>query len=212
MNQQFIEQKKQIDDQQGDLGCQKKELEDLKNEEIQLESKIASAKTEAEQAAKNATDTQLEISQIRAKHVELEEYERRVNDMITDYDYAINNQDIVKIASLLPRSITPPPFVALGSQTTDEFNVSKAEFTADPFAGEDPFKGFQTIFLYQRVLISLFLSDEPFNSRKAVDAFGSDNFANFDAFGNGAMKSGVSSVIWIRFKELGFYLYGYVPI
>ena len=141
LNQQFNDEKKKIDDQQGDLSTKQKEFEDLKNEEIQLESKLASSKAQAESEAKNATDTQLEISQIKANHVELEEYERRVTDMISDYDHAINSQDIVKIASLLPRSITPPPFVAVESQTIDEFNVSKAEFNADPFAGEDPFNG-----------------------------------------------------------------------
>src|SRR5699024_1420975 len=128
-------------DQEGDLGTKRKEFEDLKNEEIRLESKLVSSKNEAEQASKNATDTQLEISQLRTNYVELEEYERRVNEMINDYDCAINNQDIVKIASLLPRSITPPPFVALESQTLDDLNVSKDEFNSDPFAGEDPFKG-----------------------------------------------------------------------
>ena len=142
LNTQYLEQKKKINDQEGDLSSKQKEFEDLKNEEIRLESKLATSKNEAEQASKNATDTQLEISQIRANFVELEEYERRVKEMISDYDGAINNQDIVKIASLLPRSITPPPFVALESQTIDEFNVSKAEFNSDPFAGEDPFKGF----------------------------------------------------------------------
>ena len=105
------------------------------------------SKNEAEQASKNATDTQLEISQIKTNFVELEEYERRVNEMINDYDYAINHQDIVKIASLLPRSITPPPFIIQESQTVDDFNISK-EFTADPFAGEDPFKGFFILFKY----------------------------------------------------------------
>lgn len=138
MNKQYLEQKKNIDDQEGDLTLKRKEFEDLKNEEVRLESKLTLAKSEAEQASKNATDTQLEISQTKTNFMELEEYERRVNEMISDYDHAIENQDIVKIASLLPRSITPPPFVALEFQTIDEF---KAEFNADPFAGEDPFKG-----------------------------------------------------------------------
>ncbi|XP_017461251.1 PREDICTED: epidermal growth factor receptor substrate 15-like 1, partial [Rhagoletis zephyria] len=165
LNKQYLEQKKKIDEQDGDLNLKRKEFEDLKNEEARLESKLTLSKGEAEQASKNATDTQLEISQIKTNYVELEEYERRVNEMISDYDHAIENQDFVKIASLLPRSITPPPFVELESAGLDEF---KAEFNADPFAGEDPFK------------------DDPFNSAKAADAFGaSDNFANFDAFGNG---------------------------
>lgn len=140
LNQQYLDQQKKIEEQEGDLVSKRKEFEDLKNEEVRLESKLALSKNEAEQASKNATDTQLEISQIKTNFVELEEYERRVNEMLSDYDYAMNNQDIVKIASLLPRSITPPPFVALESQTIDDINVSK-EFNSDPFAGEDPFKG-----------------------------------------------------------------------
>lgn len=172
LNKQYLEQKKKIDEQDGDLNLKRKEFEDLKNEEARLESKLTLSKGEAEQASKNATDTQLEISQIKTNYVELEEYERRVNEMISDYDHAIENQDFVKIASLLPRSITPPPFVELESAGLDEF---KAEFNADPFAGEDPFK------------------DDPFNSAKVADPFGaSDNFANFDAFGNGTSNKGDS--------------------
>ncbi|KAI2797941.1 Calcium ion binding [Blomia tropicalis] len=163
LNKQFIEQKKSIEEQEVDLGSKKKEFEELKNEEVSLESKLSLSKSEAEQASKTATDTQLEISQIKANVVELEEYERRVNEMLSDYDYAINNHDIVKIASLLPRSITPPPFVAMDAQPIDDLNVSK-EFSSDPFADEDPFK-----------------DEDPFHSNKAPQ----DNFANFDAFENG---------------------------
>lgn len=151
LNKQFIEQKKSIEEQEVDLGSKKKEFEELKNEEVSLESKLSLSKSEAEQASKTATDTQLEISQIKANVVELEEYERRVNEMLSDYDYAINNHDIVKIASLLPRSITPPPFVAMDAQPIDDLNVSK-EFSSDPFADEDPFKGlilfFENIYFY----------------------------------------------------------------
>lgn len=183
LNKQYLEQKKKIDEQDGDLNLKRKEFEDLKNEEARLESKLTLSKGEAEQASKNATDTQLEISQIKTNYVELEEYERRVNEMISDYDHAIENQDFVKIASLLPRSITPPPFVELESAGLDEF---KAEFNADPFAGEDPFKGMASHWYSQWFIGSKFRLDDPFNSAKAADPFGaSDNFANFDAFGNG---------------------------
>ena len=131
-----MDEKKKIDEQNTDVSSKRQEFETLKSEEVRLESKLTLTKSDAEQVAQSVTDTQLEISQIKTKSVELEEYERRVNDMVADYDQSIQNNDVIRIASLLPRSITPPTFLDADSTLED----IKTDF-ADPFAGEDPFKG-----------------------------------------------------------------------
>ena len=154
MNVQYLDEKKKIDEQNTDISSKRQEFDTLKSEEIKLESKLTLTKSDAEQVAQGVTDTQLEISQLKTKSVELEEYERRVNDMISDYDQSIRNNDIIRIASLLPRSITPPPF--LDADTT--LDDIKADFT-DPFAGEDPFKGEKAVVLLNALglIINLFL-------------------------------------------------------
>ncbi|OTF70422.1 hypothetical protein BLA29_012202, partial [Euroglyphus maynei] len=108
LDKQFSEQKKNIDDQESDLNLKKQEFEQLKAEETVLETKIEAAKKELERTTKLAADTQLEISQIKANTMELDEYERRFNETIYDYDNAISNADYANITSLLSRSITPP--------------------------------------------------------------------------------------------------------
>ncbi|KAH7637859.1 epidermal growth factor receptor substrate 15-like 1 [Dermatophagoides farinae] len=167
LNKQYNEQKKNIDDQESDLNSKKQEFEQLKSEETVLETKIESAKKELERTTKLAADTQLEISQIKANTVELDEYERRFNETIYDYDNAISNADYANITSLLSRSITPPVLLTEEQHgKVLDSTLDEDQFNSDPFAGEDPFK------------------DDPFGSNKtANDAFGSDNFANFDAFG-----------------------------
>lgn len=140
LNLQMLEQKKNIDQQKGELNNKGKELDSLKTEEAELEHKIIESKSEADQVFKNAADTQLEISSLRTNLLELEEYKRRVDTLMQDYDAAITHLDYVKIAALLPRNITPPPFLSEADQSLHDLNSSKPEFSSDPFAGEDPFK------------------------------------------------------------------------
>lgn len=179
LNKQYIEQKKGIDGQETDLLSKKKEFEQLKQEEVILETKLTKTKGEFENISELATKTQLQISHIKANQIEIDEYERRFNDISYDYDNAISNADYAKITTLLARSITPPAILnedldLTNEQNNDEF---KAEFNSDPFAGEDPFKddpfGSKTS-----------ANPEPSTTANAAAAFGSDNFANFDAFSN----------------------------
>lgn len=136
-SQQLEEQKSKVGQQEGELVAKRKELEELKGEESQLEAKLEAYKKETEFTAKNVGDTQLEISHIKTKLMELEEYDRRLNDGITELDISISSKDIMKINNLLPRTITPPLIEA--EQQNNGF--SSNEFPSDPFAGEDPFKG-----------------------------------------------------------------------
>ncbi|XP_054161336.1 epidermal growth factor receptor substrate 15-like 1 [Oppia nitens] len=190
LSQQLNEQKVKVETQEKELTFKRKELEDLKSEELKLESHLESFRKESQLAAKTAGDTQLEISQIRTKIVELEEYERRVNDSINDMDSALSSQDIIKISNLLPRTLTPPliesesqnynqnGFNAFQNESDIKGNIS--EFSNDPFAGEDPFK-----------------AEDPFKSdNRSDDPFTSSGFANFgpqeaskevfDPFGTGS--------------------------
>lgn len=117
-----------------------------------METKIESAKKELERTTKLAADTQLEISQIKANTVELDEYERRFNETIYDYDNAISNADYANITSLLSRSITPPVLLTEEQHGKAlDSTLDEDQFNSDPFAGEDPFKGLSEssiLFLY----------------------------------------------------------------
>lgn len=132
----MLEQKKKVEEEENDLKSKSKEFMALREEEVQLENNLNTAKNEMETITKSAAETQLEISHIKADMLELDEYKRRVNEMLDDFDNAIASYDYAKIASLLPRSITPPPFLA-----DADFDDSKLDFNSDPFAGDDPFKG-----------------------------------------------------------------------
>ncbi|CAG2162616.1 unnamed protein product [Oppiella nova] len=190
LSQQLNDQKTKVETQESELSAKRKELDELKSEEAKLESQLDSLKRESQMVSKNAGDTQLEISQIGTKIVELEEYERRVNDAINEYNSALSTQDLVKISSLLPRTLTPPliepeprvhnGFNAFANESTITTGTA-SEFTTDPFAGEDPFK------------------EDPFKSDNRVDdPFASNNFANFgtpeapkvafDPFGTGSFS------------------------
>lgn len=143
LNRQYNEQKSSIDNQENDLNLKKKEFENLKEEETILETKLETSKNDLDQISKTAAETQLEISQIKAKFLEIDDYERRFNEMMFDYDNAISNADYAKITSLLPKNLTPPEILSEEFQIIEE--TFKDEFSSDPFAGEDPFKGFWII-------------------------------------------------------------------
>ncbi len=201
LSQQLNEQKLRVDSQESELISKRKELDDLKLEESKLELKLDSYKREAENASKIAGNTQLEISHIRTKLMELEEYERRLNDAITNIDSAVSSNDIFKINSLLPRTITPPINETLNPVNQNGFNafesdtfgqkqtvLKSSEFVSDPFAGEDPFKGLISISFNlnsslkrTNLKIDWFVTEEdPFKSDDRVsDPFSSQGFANF---------------------------------
>jgi len=146
MNLQLEEQKKKIEVQESEFNSKRKELDHLRGEESQLEMKLESYRREIDSSSKSIGDTQLEISQNKTQLLEMEEFEKRLSDGISDFDTALTNNDIMKINSLLPRSITPP-IIETQNQTSsnnefesDSFAQKEGDFSSDPFAGEDPFK------------------------------------------------------------------------
>lgn len=196
LSQQLTENKTKVESQESELSAKRKELDDLKSEESKLESQLDYYRKETETASKNAGDTQLEIIQIKTKIIELEEYERRVSDAINDFDSALSAQDLVKISNLLPRTITPPLIETLSGanqngftrfedqpfdQKSSDHMITAPEFTTDPFADEDPFKGLlkkKFRFIFIEFLIS---EDDPFKNEGREDPFASTGFANFSS-------------------------------
>ena len=193
LSQQLTEQKTKVEFQESELSAKRKEVEDLKTEESKLESQLEEYRRETETASKNAGDTQLEMSQIKTKIMELEEYERIVSDAINDFDSALSAQDLVRISNLLPRTFTPPlieghtgangfkafesePF---GQNPKDVRDIS--DFTTDPFADEDPFKGKQRLILkFLHSFGHSFPTEDPFKDTDN-DPFASTGFANFSS-------------------------------
>lgn len=117
----------------------------MRSEEQQLETKLDTYRRELATVSKNVGDTQLEISQVKTKLVEFEEYERQLGDGTNDLEVAITTSDAMKLNSLIARTITPPEVETLQANKgfDDEFkqkDSSDTGFSSDPFAGEDPFK------------------------------------------------------------------------
>ena len=89
--------------------AKKKELEDLRSEEANLQSKLTGYKKEAEKLSHNMGQIQLQISQSKATLVTLEEYKRQLTEGMADLKTAVGNKDYHKLNSLLVRPISPPP-------------------------------------------------------------------------------------------------------
>lgn len=72
-----------------------------------------------DQLSANLANSQLQISQYKAKTVPLEEYEKQLDQALSELELAISSRDIQKLNSLLSRPITPP---------TSEITVSNNVF------------------------------------------------------------------------------------
>lgn len=154
-----------MESEEKEMLVKKKELDQLKNEETLLVSKLNACKKDVDNLSSNLGQTQLQISQVKTQLVSLEEFEHQLTESSKDLTAAIASKDFHNLTKLLSRPLTSPPElesvslssrfqfmkpsipfqepVASGGFESDPFknaNVS-SQFTSDPFAGEDPFQG-----------------------------------------------------------------------
>lgn len=108
--------KKTVEDQRArvkadeeEMISKKKELNQIRSEESNLQSKLAFLKKEMEQLSSTSGQIQLQISQVKALLVSLEEYEIQLKEGTADLEAAISGNEIHKLNTLLARPITPPP-------------------------------------------------------------------------------------------------------
>lgn len=143
----LVDQKVTVEGQETEMLAKRQELDQLRSEEASLQSKLGIFKQDVDSLSQNLGQTQIHISQVKTKLLHLEEYERQLNEGVVDLDTAITNTDYHKITTLLVRPITPPPDLIEAKSGfdvdpfRDGFPSLTKEFSADPFSGEDPFKG-----------------------------------------------------------------------
>jgi len=106
---QLEEQKVVVDGQETEVVSKKKEIEQLKSEEGQLQGKLTLYKNDVDILSHNLGQTQLQISQVKAKLLILEEYEQQLESGTSDIDAAITSSDLSRLNTLLSRPVTPPP-------------------------------------------------------------------------------------------------------
>ncbi|XP_043678663.1 epidermal growth factor receptor substrate 15-like 1 isoform X1 [Vespula pensylvanica] len=98
LRQQAEEQESVLHAQEEELNSKRQELEGLRQEEQQLEQQQHKSRDQLNELTKNLQDTQLQISQAKAKITHLQEQQRQMSDAIALYDSALATAD----ASLVP--------------------------------------------------------------------------------------------------------------
>ncbi|XP_034936533.1 epidermal growth factor receptor substrate 15-like 1 isoform X2 [Chelonus insularis] len=173
LRQQAEEQETVLRAQEEELNSKRQELEGLRQEEQQLEQQQNKSRDQLNELTKNLQNTQLQISQAKAKITHLEEQQRQMTDAIAIYDSAIAAGD----PSLVPdTSLQFNPEIEeleLNEDNSTKINgIKEGEAkVVDSFAGAN---GSSDAFGDQ---------NDPFSSSKAKNAFESgdgDPFANFD--------------------------------
>lgn len=80
--------------QEEELSLKRQELEGLRQEEQQLEQQQNKNRDQLNELTKKLQDTQLEISQAKAKITDLQEQQRQMSDAIALYDSALAAGDV----------------------------------------------------------------------------------------------------------------------
>ncbi|KAJ1523908.1 hypothetical protein ONE63_010459 [Megalurothrips usitatus] len=198
------EQEQVLKAQEEELTSKKQELENLKQEETRLAQQQDQFKQKLESLTKGLQDSQLHISQAKAKITLLQEQRHQMTDALALYDTAINTSDVSGVPdwslSIEPEFRDPDIkklIMVNGSSPTAE--------TSDGLTnGKDPFSKHNGPVDSKKEKKSLFDDDPSFRPTKALnDPFassaGGDPFAGssgfssdpFNAFGSShAAKSG----------------------
>ncbi|KAF4519084.1 hypothetical protein B566_EDAN001676 [Ephemera danica] len=136
------EQERGLKEQEAELSTRRQELENLKQEEQRLETTLKQSRSQFDGLTNNLQDTQLLISQAKAKITQLEEQHRQMDDTITLYDSALTSNDASSISesSLAPASteFRDPEFVRFAMVNGGSPPAEKdAAFQDDPFSGKN---------------------------------------------------------------------------
>lgn len=92
------EQAEVLKAQENELTSKKEQLENLRKEEERLEQQKLDSDAQLNRLTTNLQDTQLQISQAKAKITQLQEQQRQMNDAITACDSAIETGDANSVA------------------------------------------------------------------------------------------------------------------
>uniref|UniRef100_T1IH15 Epidermal growth factor receptor substrate 15-like 1 n=1 Tax=Strigamia maritima TaxID=126957 RepID=T1IH15_STRMM len=144
------EQEKSICEQEKDLNSKRQELNDLRQEETKLEQQIEGGKNQLNVLTKNMQDSQLHITQAKNKMNQMQEQNKRLQDLVLQYDSAISSGDVSSISDVSLQVITPvlsdADYQKLANTATSSPQSIRSEFSAgtgdeqeDPFKSKDPF-------------------------------------------------------------------------
>ncbi|KAI4499824.1 hypothetical protein M0802_005080 [Mischocyttarus mexicanus] len=170
LRQQAEEQESVLHAQEEELNSKRQELEGLRQEEQQLEQQQHKSRDQLNELTKNLQDTQLQISQAKAKITHLQEQQRQMSDAIALYDSALATAD----ATLVPDTSLQfnPEIEDIEYNEKETKNVNEEnKATVDTFTNANGpglvFDGFD--------------NQDAFSSKKAQEAFSS---STPDPFGN----------------------------
>lgn len=104
--------------------AKKKELNQIRSEESSLQSKLAFYKKEVEQLSSASGHIQLQISQVKALLLSLEEYEIQLKEGTADLEAAMAGNEFHKLNTLLAQAITPPPEI----QVVSSYSLTSSTF------------------------------------------------------------------------------------
>ncbi|XP_015585012.1 epidermal growth factor receptor substrate 15-like 1 isoform X2 [Cephus cinctus] len=231
LRQQAEEQESVLRSQEEELHSKRQELEGLRLEEQQLEQQQNKSRDQLNELTKNLQDTQLQISQAKAKITHLEEQQRQMTDAITLYDSALAAGD----ATLVPDTslqfnpeFEDPEFNTAETRSPTKLNGNADSEGVDPFAsangltGEsagfgdhDPFASNQAKEAFNATGADPFSgSGGVFQSQATTGSFGTDPFASFnegsitkgstdpfDPFGDGTGKAQGSDAAPVASKD-----------
>ncbi|KAK0173240.1 hypothetical protein PV328_006470 [Microctonus aethiopoides] len=173
LRQQAEEQESVLRSQEDELNSKRQELEGLRQEEQQLEHQQNDSRDQLNELTKNLQNTQLQISQAKAKITHLEEQQRQMSDAIAIYDSALATGD----PSLVPdTSLQFKPEIETIDYNEGETRQNGLDGNKQDIKDENAFSGVNGS-------SDGFGDHDPFSSAKAKEAFenaGGDPFANFD--------------------------------
>ncbi|XP_057322439.1 epidermal growth factor receptor substrate 15-like 1 isoform X2 [Microplitis mediator] len=175
LRQQAEEQESVLKTQEDELNSKRQELEGLRQEEQQLEQQQNTSRDQLNELTKNLQNTQLQISQAKAKITHLEEQQRQMTDVIAIYDSALaaGDPNLVPDTSLqFNPEINAPEFENESLTKLNGLeNENQGTKAVNSFIGMNGSSdGFEN-------------QNDPFTSNKAKDTFGNsegDPFTNFD--------------------------------
>jgi chromosome segregation ATPase len=108
------EQRSRVKKDGEEMNSKKVELNQMRSEEATLQDKLNCIKRDMESLSSSTGHMQLQISQVKALLVALEEYESQLKEGTKDLENAIQADDYHKLNTLLLRTITPPPEITGG--------------------------------------------------------------------------------------------------
>ncbi|KAG7202414.1 hypothetical protein KM043_018729 [Ampulex compressa] len=191
LRQQAEEQESVLRAQEEELNSKRQELEDLRQEEQQLEQQQNKSRDQLNELTKNLQDTQLQISQAKAKITHLQEQQRQMTDAIALYDSALAAGD----ATLVPdTSLQFSPEVEDSEYETaaknlnideekdvkrDAFATTNGTGELDAFGDQDPFASSKAKEAFSASTPDPFGSAFP--TQSVTGGFDTDPFTAFDS-------------------------------